>query len=214
MNIEQQPWLGQKWGEACVNNLVKHGFDAHLTDDFDQARTLALELASSFQTFGFGGSATVRELKLPDELRARGKTILDHWQAGLTPPESLEIRRKQLLCDCFFCSANALSITGEIVNVDGVGNRVGAMIFGPAKVIIIAGINKIRPDLSAAIARVREIAAPMRAKSLGIDTPCAKTGLCNDCNTPLRICNVTAILHRKPTLTDCSVIVINRPIGY
>ena len=91
-------------------------------------------------------------------------------------------------------------MTGEIVNVDGVGNRTNAMSFGPGKVIIIAGINKLTPDLESALQRVRNIAGPMRAKSLGMQTPCAETGICSDCNSPQRICRITTILHRQPII--------------
>jgi hypothetical protein len=105
-------------------------------------------------------------------------------------------------------------MTGEIVNVDGVGNRTSAMAFGPQQVMIIAGINKLVPDLSAALHRVREVAGPMRARSLDMKTPCAETGICIDCNVPQRICRITSILHRKPMLTAVSVILINEKLGF
>jgi uncharacterized protein (DUF362 family) len=100
------------------------------------------------------------------------------------------------------------------VNVDAVGNRTAAMTFGPKKVIIVAGMNKVRPDLQSALERIREVAGPLRAKSLNLDTPCAKTGVCIDCNAPKRICEVTTILHRKPWMTDISVILVNESLGY
>ena len=100
------------------------------------------------------------------------------------------------------------------MNVDAVGNRTAAMTFGPKKVIIVAGMNKVRPDLPSALERIREVAGPMRAKSLNLDTPCAKTGVCSDCNAPKRICEVTTILHRKPWMTDISVVLINETLGY
>jgi hypothetical protein len=98
--------------------------------------------------------------------------------------------------------------------VDGIGNRTNGMSFGPVKVVIVAGMNKVTPDLDSALRRVREIAAPMRAKSLGMQTPCAETGICNDCNAPQRICRITTILHRKPMLTDLSVVLINQALGF
>ena len=214
MNDKHQIWLEQMWGQKCVESLKKRGFDAHLVPDLEQARALALEITSTHQSFGLGGSSTTRELKLPEELRARGKVVYDHWQEGLTPAGSLEIRHKQLGCDCFFSSANAIAATGEIVNIDGAGNRVGAMAYGPKKVVIIAGMNKVKPDLQSALDRAKNIAAPMRAKSMNLDTPCTKTGFCSDCNSPARICNITSIIHRKPMLTDVSVILVNQHLGY
>ena len=207
-------WLWEKQGERCVEALKKHGFDAHLTPDTDMAKVLILGMVSGYDSFGFAGSSTTRALGIIEELTAMGKKIFDHWQEGLTREEDLDIRLKQGRCDCFLCSANAISSTGEIVNVDGVGNRTNAMTFGTKKVVIVAGMNKVRPDLESAINRVTEIAAPMRARSLDMDTPCAVTGVCNDCNSPQRICRITTILHRKPMMTDVSVILVNQSLGF
>lgn len=211
---EYERWLWQQKGEKTVENLKKHGFDAHLFDSKEEATNWILEQVQHFQSFGFAGSDSTRALNLPNLMSEAGKTIYDHWQEGLSPEESLEIRKKQSQADCFFCSANAMSITGEIINVDGIGNRTNAMSFGPQKVIIVAGMNKVVKDLNAALDRVHEIAAPMRSKSLNMNTPCAKTGICEDCNSPQRICRITTILHRKPMLTDMSVVLINEPLGF
>ncbi len=207
-------WLWQKLGERCIKNLKKHGFDAHLVEDTDSARGLILGMIQGFESFGFGGSDTTRTLRIIDELKKRGKTIYDHWQQGLSLEEDLEIRLKQGRCDCFLCSANAISATGEVVNVDGVGNRTNSMSFGPKKVVIVAGMNKVTQDLEGALSRVREVAAPMRAKSLNMETPCVETGVCNDCNSPQRICRITVVLHRKPMFTDVTVILINQALGF
>jgi len=207
-------WQGEKLGQRCADNLKKHGFDAHFVQDKDAALSLIRSMVAGYETFGFGGSDTTRAMGLDQMLKQDGKIIYDHLQPGLSREQNLEIRLQQQRCDCFFCSANAVSVTGEVVNVDGVGNRTNGMSFGPKKVILIAGINKITPDLESAIKRVREIAGPMRAKSLGMETPCAETGICSDCNVPQRICRITTILHRKPMLTDVSVIIINESLGY
>jgi L-lactate utilization protein LutB len=214
MKNTYQSWLWGKWGEQCVKNLQKHGFDAHFAGDEDEARRLALEMTSGYASFGFGGSDTTRTLGILDALKTKGKIIHDHWQEGLSRERDLELRLEMGRCDCFFCSANAISLTGEVVNVDGVGNRTNAMSFGPKKVVIVAGMNKVTPDLESAIRRVKEVAGPLRAKSLGMETPCAETGTCNDCNVPQRICRITTILHRKPMMTDVSVILVNQNLGF
>lgn len=214
MENDYQTWLWEKLAEKCIENLKKHGFNAHFVATSEEARELVLNMVSSYQTFGFGGSDTTRALGLLEELKAKGKTIHDHWQKDLSKEEDLDIRLNQGRCDCFFCSANAISITGEVVNVDGIGNRTNAMCFGPKKVVVIAGMNKVTQDLESALKRVRDIAGPMRAKSLGMDTPCAETGICNDCNSPQRICRITTILHRKPMLTDITVILVNEALGF
>jgi len=210
----EQKWLWEKQGEKCVKALKDHGFDAHFVSTVEEARDLILSMISGYETFGFGGSHTTRSLGVKETLQAKGKTLFDHWEGNLFGEENRKIRLAQGRSDCFICSANAISATGEIVNVDAVGNRTAAMTFGPKKVIIVAGMNKVRPNLQSALERIREVAGPMRAKSLNLDTPCAKTGVCSDCNAPKRICEVTTILHRKPWMTDISVVLINESLGY
>lgn len=214
MDHEYKAWLWEKLGEKSVKAFKKHGFDAHYVSNVEEARKLILEMVSGYETFGFGGSNTTRSLGLIEALDSMGKTVFDHWQKDLTKEDDLDIRLQQGRCDCFLCSANAISATGEVINVDGVGNRTNAMTFGPKKVVITAGMNKVTPDLESALGRVKEIAGPMRAKSLNMDTPCAETGVCNDCNSPQRICRVTTILHRRPMLTDISVVLINQSLGF
>lgn len=213
-SVDYHQWLGEKQAEKCVENLNKHGFKALLFSDASQARTYILKTISDYESFGFGGSDTTRSLDIIEPLKQRQKVVYDHWEKNLSPEASLDIRRNQSACDCFFCSANAISITGEIVNVDGVGNRTNAMSFGPRKVVIVAGINKLTMDIQTALQRVKTVAGPMRAKSLGMQTPCAETGICTDCNSPQRICRITTILHRKPMLTDMTVIIINEALGF
>jgi len=213
-NLQQKKWLWEKLGNTCVHHLKKHRFDAHFVLSTGEARALILSMVATYDTFGFGGSDTTRSLGIIEALTANNKTIYDHNIQDLPFEDAIRNRMEQGRCDCFFASANAISLTGEIVNVDGVGNRTNAMSFGPRKVILVAGMNKVVPDLDSAIRRIKEIAAPMRAKSLNMPTPCAETGICVDCNVPMRICNITTILHRKPMFTDISVILINEELGY
>jgi hypothetical protein len=207
-------WRWEKIAEQCVKNLTKNGFDAHYVPDTQDATDKILAMVAPFQSFGFGGSSTTRQLGVMDVLRADGKTIHDHWQPDLDKAADLAIRLAQGRCDCFLCSANAIAATGEIVNVDGIGNRTNAMTFGTRKVVIVAGMNKVAGDLHAALRRVRDVAAPMRARSLNMKTPCAETGICSDCHAPQRICRITTILHRRPLLTDVSVFLIGQTLGY
>lgn len=214
MENKYQKWIWKKQGEKCVNNLKKNGFDARFVSTSDQACLVILDRILSYKTFGFGGSDTTREIGILDALKNKGKTIYDHWPPNPDGVADLDIRLKQGRCDCFICSANAISVQGEIVNVDGVGNRTSAMCFGPKKVVIVAGMNKVRPDLESALNRVHEIAGPMRAKSLEMKTPCAETGVCSNCNSPQRICRITTILHRQPMLTDIMVVLVNQELGF
>lgn len=214
MEDEYKLWLWEKLAEKCITNLKKHQFDAHFVPTAEDARTAILDMISGYESFGFAGSSTTREIGVLDALTSQGKTIYDHWQKGLSSEELHQIRHQQGRCDCFFCSANAISATGEILNVDATGNRITAMTFGPKKVVIVAGMNKVTPDLESALQRLREVAGPMRAKSLNRETPCVETGICSDCNVPQRICNATIILHRKPSQVDISVFLINQSMGY
>jgi hypothetical protein len=116
--------------------------------------------------------------------------------------------------DLFLSSVNAVTLNGELVNVDGIGNRVNSTNFGPGKVILIAGCNKIVEDVQEAIKRIKNVAAPLNARRLNIDVPCAKVGRCVDCNTPSRICRVVTIHERKPSLTDILIILVGEELGF
>ena len=214
MDDRYHRWLERKRTERCLRNLKRNGFDAHSAPSPQAACSLVLTMISACDSFGVGGSDTVRAIGIVYELRIMGKTIHDHWEPGRSPEEIQAARLAQGRSDCFLCSANAVSEEGEIINVDGIGNRVAAMVFGPRKVVVVAGANKVTADLPTALRRVREVAAPMRAKSLGMETPCAESGRCADCNAPQRICRITTILHRPPMLTDISVVLVPQSLGF
>jgi hypothetical protein len=207
-------WLWRQQGQICIKNLERNGFNAFLVDDGAAARRLVLDQTADLNSFGVGGSDTVRRIGLVEALVAAGKTVYDHWQPGLTAEQIHRVRLDQGRADCFLCSANAVSMTGEVVNVDGMGNRTAAMSFGPRKVVIVAGMNKVEPDLTAALQRVKNVAAPMRARSLNRKTPCAETGICNDCHSPDRICRITTILHRAPMGAEVTVVLVCQALGF
>jgi hypothetical protein len=163
---------------------------------------------------GVGGSTTVQNLGILEILAKRGNLILDHNKAGLSPEEVLNLRRKQLTCDTFITGSNSITLDGKLVNTDGVGNRVASMIFGPKQVIILAGTNKIVKDEEEARKRIRTIAAPINNKRLNRPNPCTVTGECMDCQGPTRICNITTILKKRPSLTPFSVFIINEELGF
>ncbi|WP_300667124.1 lactate utilization protein [Desulfoluna sp.] len=214
MTGDEKTWLLAQRAQRCVDRLSKHRFDAHYLETAEEVAERVRPFLEEATTVGFGGSDTVRSLGLHTLAEEMGKELFDHHRPGLTYDETLAIRKGQQGCDLFFTSANALSETGEIVNMDGIGNRTSAMGFGPSRVVVVAGYNKVASDLHAALRRIREVAGPLRAKSLGVDTPCAITGVCSDCNAPMRICNITTILHRKPMLTEVTVLVVGESLGY
>jgi len=186
-----------------------------LEDNFYQLIEHVLKHFEEGMVVGIGGSITIRELGLIEKLKEKGTiNLLDHWKEGLTPQDISEIRIQQMISDLFLTSANAITEKGEIVNIDGIGNRVNAMTYGPKKVIVIAGINKIVPDINAAIERIKRIAAPMNAKRLNLPLPCAETGYCHDCKSEKRICRILSVLMKKPGLTDIHVYLVNEKLGY
>ena len=143
---------------------------------------------------------TLRQIGVVDALKQGPYHFLDPWEPGITVEENLRRKRRALTSDVFVTGTNALTLDGQLVNVDGHGNRVAAMLFGPKKVIIVVGINKIVPDLDAALARIREVAAPQNvARHTSFDPmpPCGVTGTCSDCSSPWRICNKTVIIQRE-----------------
>ena len=196
-----------------IEALNRHGFEARYVKDRDECRRLLLALIPPSASVGVPGSASVRATGIVDALRERGQPVYDHWAPGLSKEETLELRRKQLLCDVLITSANAISATGELVNMDGIGNRIAASAFGPGRVIIVAGRNKIAANLAAARRRIRRIAAPRRARELNMKTPCARTGKCTDCNVPDRICRAEIIMHRAPGLTPTAVLIVDEELG-
>lgn len=200
--------------QTTIQSLEKNGFKAALVDSRQQAADLINELAQDCSSIGIAGTHTVRSLGILERLEQAGKTMFDHWKFQPGTPEEIGCRKNQGHVDLFLSSANAVTMNGEIVNREGCGNRINALTFGPKKVVVVIGKNKITPDLESAIARIEEVAAPVRAMSLNRKTPCVKTGYCMDCDSPERICRITSIIHRRPMLTDLTVIIINEDLGY
>ena len=200
--------------QKTLDNLRKNGFDARLVHNKEEARTLIAEYIVPYGSVGFGGSMTVKTLGIQDLAREHRAKVYDHGMPNLSAEEKLEMMRKSLTCDLYMTGANANSEEGKIFNIDGTGNRVAAMTFGPKKVVIVAGMNKIAADDEKAMERIKTIACPQNAARLNMATPCIELGRCVDCRAPGRICMVTSIMERKPRLTDITVIIIEEELGY
>lgn len=207
-------WHNETVGKRVVEALKKNNFDAVYCACREEAVQRVLEFISPGAKVGVGGSMTVQELGLLEKIAEKGATILNHNQPGLTPEQKLEIRRQQLVSDVFLTSTNALTMDGYLVNVDGSGNRVAAMTFGPKKIVIVAGINKIVPDINAAFNRIKTLASPKNNKRLNLPNPCTTTGVCMDCESKSRICNVYTVMKKKPLSSDITVIVVGDTLGY
>ena len=213
MDPIKQWWIEER-AKKAIEKLEAHDFKAiYIKAKGEAVQEIKKHLAPK-QSVGTGGSLTIRELGILDQLEAQGYTLYDHWKPGLSKENILKIRKAQMTSDLFLSSVNAITMNGELVNIDGAGNRVNSTIFGPGKVILVAGYNKIVEDVQEAIKRIKNVAAPLNARRLNMDVPCAKLGKCVDCNSPNRICRVVVIHERKPSLTDMLVILVGEELGY
>lgn len=199
--------------ENTLKAFKKNGFRAEFVKDRDDAKKRLLELIPANASVGIPGSKSVRQTGIDNALKERGQKLFDHWDESLKPHETLQCRKSQLTCDILLTSSNAVTEAGELVNRDGMGNRVAAMIFGPMQVIVVAGINKLVKDAHAAERRIKETAAPIRAKEMNLKTPCVESGKCEDCDHAQRICRITTIIKRKPMVTNFTVLIVGEDLG-
>ena len=164
------------------------------------------------ETVGFGGSMTLHALELYDRLLTHNAVL---WHSKRSDPFLKEHDlKKAMRADVYLSSVNGIAKTGEIVNIDGIGNRVAGTLFGHRKVYFVVGRNKVTPDLPSAIDRARNVAAPKNAARLGKNTPCATTGRCHDCSSPDRICRELAVLWMAPMQGVYEVVLIDEDLGF
>ena len=198
--------------ENTINALNKNNINArYFEDEMSAVETLLNEISLN-DSIGIGGSMTISQLDLPQILGKRGNKVYFHWLK--TKPQDMDKARLDAShADVYLTSTNALTQKGQLVNIDGVGNRVSSMIFGPKKVFVVCGVNKIVKDIDDALCRIKENAYK-NARRLKLNTPCAITGKCNDCDSPQRMCNVITIIEKKPNKTNIEVLLINKDLGY
>ncbi len=217
--IEQKAsthWYVEDRARRTVEALRNNGFEALYAPTKEEALEKILQLIPKGSKVGIAGSMTIREIGLDEALNKRGDKLADIWAKKHSPEEDLEIRKQTLVSDIFLTSSNAITEDGELINIDGLGNRVAAMIFGPKKVIVVAGINKIVKDVYEGIERVRNIAAPMNVTRFKGKTPCTLTGNCDldECEPPNRHCHVISIIEKRPMKTDTTVVLIGKDLGF
>ena len=211
---ESKVWYYEQMLRDVVKALLGRDFIASLFATAGQARDELLKLIPAEASVGLGGSVTIRELDILDRLEERGNSVVHHWKTDIPKNKNREIRKKEGRADYYLTSANAITKDGDIINIDGIGNRVAHMIYGPDNVVIIAGYNKIVTDVDEGILRSKEVAAVMNAHRLAVKTPCATTGKCIDCKSPARICRVTTIIQYRPWQTNIRVMLINESLGF
>ena len=201
------------FGKTMVAALEKREFAAYYCADKASALAKALELIPETDVVSWGGSASIDEIGLKEAVKARNKVI--NRELAKDANEKREIMRQALLCDTFIMSTNAMSEDGQLVNIDGNGNRVAALVYGPKSVVMIVGMNKICHDLDSAQKRARSVAAPINVQRFAnVTTPCAKFGKCMDCNAPDTICcQVLVTRHCRPA-GRIKIILVGENLGY
>ena len=211
--FQRRELLAQK----IIKNLEKRHFEAYYVKNKNEALQKALEIISKDETTSWGGSMTIEEIGLIDYLENNGYKTFNRSKAK-TSEEKREIVIKGLSADNFLMSANALSEDGEIVNIDGHGNRISALCYGPEKIIMVIGMNKIAKNLDDAISRARNTAAPINAKRVSnyfeVETPCVQTGSCADCKSETSICSQILITRLCWPKNRIKVILVNEDLGY
>ena len=201
-----------KSGPTLVKAMKKRQFDAYYCSTAEEAVEKVLELIPEGDVVSWGGVATVDQLGIKNRLRQRNQPLIDRDTAK-TPDERMDMLRQALTCDTFLMSSNAISEDGQLVNIDGMGNRVAAMCFGPRQVVVIAGMNKVLGTLDDAVARARNVAAPANAQRFGLKTPCGLTGQCGDCTSPDCICSKLVITRFCMPAGRIKVILVGEDLG-
>ena len=199
--------------EGIIKNLEKRGMESYFFEDSASCVEAVKKMLPEGSVISWGGSESIKESGIMDMLQA-GNYQLINRMAAKTPEEGRELYAKTVLADYYFMSTNALTLDGELVNIDGNGNRVACLIHGPSNIMIIAGMNKIVPSVNTAVDRVRNMASPPNAKRLNRQTPCNFTGRCGDCLSPDCMCNQIVITRRSGRPGRIKVFLVAEELGY
>ena len=203
----------QNLANTIIKNMEKKNLEAYYCATSAEAVKKALSLMPEGASITWGGSESIKECGLMDAIQAANYELIDRTDAK-TPEEDRIMYSRQVMADFFLMSSNAITIDGELVNIDGRANRVSLLCWGPQNVIVIAGMNKITSDVESAIQRVRDAAAPPNTVRLNKNTPCAQTGRCGNCYSPDCICSQIVITRRSSTPKRIKVILVGEELGY
>jgi hypothetical protein len=220
---ESKEWYKEKLARRVIESLERNNITGFYAATVEEAREKLISMIPAHSKVGHGGSLTLEQMGVTgpgsyhpqwkEALRTGNYNLIDRRRPGITEEEQYELRKESLFADVFLMSTNALTMDGKLVNIDGIGNRVAALIFGPPKVIIVAGINKIVPDVQAAIHRIKNYTTPVHSKRAGYPAPCSKVGYCIDCHVPVRLCGSVAIIEFQPRKDRITVIIVGEELG-
>lgn len=211
--LTQKKMQYDKAGAKVAEALNKRYFEAYYCSDRAEALEKILELIPQDHVVSWGGAATVDELGVKEALRQRGQAVIDRDTAK-DAQERQQMLKQALTCDTFLMGSNAISADGQLVNIDGTGNRVAALCFGPTQVVVVAGMNKVAGDLDGAMRRAREVAAPMNAQRFPLKTPCVANGLCGDCKGPDSICAQIVTTRLCKPAGRIKVVLVGEDLGF
>lgn len=203
----------EKRAQLMLKNLRSHHFEGYYCASKAEALAKALELIPQGASVGWGGALSAQQIGLLDAVNAGAYKAIDRDKAT-TPEERVKLQKEALLADVFITGANALSMDGQMVNIDGNGNRVAAIVYGPETVIVIAGMNKVVDTLEDAVRRARTVAAPMNKQRFALQTPCEVTGTCADCKSEGCICNQLLITRNSKPAGRIKVILVGEELGF
>ncbi len=199
--------------ESIIKNLEKRNMEGYYFETASACTEAILATMPAGSAIGWGGSESLKECGLLDAIRGGSYELLDRSSAK-TPEEARQLYGKTVLADYFLMSSNAITLEGELINIDGNGNRVACLIQGPSHVIIVAGMNKIVPDIQSGIGRVRNTACPANAIRLNRNLPCAATGVCHDCLSPECFCCQVVVTRRSMHPGRIKVYLVGEELGY
>lgn len=205
--------VDQKKLAKLTKKLINNGFSViNFSKANDVVKWFGAMLNSPMQV-GIGGSVTVRSLGIPAMLRAMQIDVLDHTTAA-NKEESRNIQKAILFADAYICSVNAITMAGEIFNVDANGNRLAAINYGPKDVYLVIGKNKIVEDVGEAVKRLKTIAGPLNSQRLNLPNPCAESGICSECHSDTRICNSYSLIRRQPWGNRITIMLVDEELGF
>ncbi len=200
--------------KSIISALEKRNMTGHYCKSKEDCVSLILSLLPEGSTIAWGGSESIKECGIPSALQESGKYTVYDRSRYVTPEEQKEFYALAFQSNYFFMSTNAITLDGELVNIDGAGNRLSSLIFGPDHVIVVAGMNKVVADVEEGFNRTRNIASPPNTVRLNKNTPCAVTGKCGDCMSPDCICNQIVITRRSRDKDRIHVILVNDNLGF
>ena len=199
--------------DSIIKKLALRKMEGYYADSMEEACEKVLELiGSGKKSVAYGGSMTIDNSDLKDRINSAGHDLIIREQYK-SPEEVKELKAKMINADTFLMSTNAITLDGELINIDGRGNRVSYLIYGPEQVIVIAGMNKVVKDVNAGLDRTRNIASPANTVRLNCDTPCAKIGRCGDC-LEHTICCEMVITRASMIPRRIKVILVGEELGY